>query len=175
MTLYYLAKRVRLDIVTSVLWRASRDLNPTEEDEKKLDRILEYLLHNIYQKVDIHFGDKVVLWVFVDASFGLYEEGRSVTGIVISLGSRKLWLGNQLSQSLEAYQIHCHEYCGHESALCLQGSTSALPSSTRTINDVLQVREVVILRSGIFFWHTTSKPNRSCWNTYLPQIWSPIS
>ena len=33
MTLHYLAKIVRLDILTAVSWRASRELNPTEEDE----------------------------------------------------------------------------------------------------------------------------------------------
>lgn len=40
MTLYYLAKRVRPDILTSVSYTASRVLNPTEEDESKLDKIL---------------------------------------------------------------------------------------------------------------------------------------
>ena len=47
MTLYHLAKRVRPDILTSVSCTASRVLNPTEEDERKLDKILAYLLYTI--------------------------------------------------------------------------------------------------------------------------------
>lgn len=44
MTLYYLAKRTRPEILTAISYCATRTLGPTEEDEKKLDRILSYLL-----------------------------------------------------------------------------------------------------------------------------------
>jgi Reverse transcriptase (RNA-dependent DNA polymerase) len=92
MTLYYLAKRVRPDIITSVSWCASRVLNPTEEDENKLDRILEFLLNTIDQKLILCIGDKVVLRAFVDASFGLYEDGKSVSGIVIMIGNAIIYV-----------------------------------------------------------------------------------
>lgn len=92
MTLYYLAKRVRPDILTSVSWCASRVLNPTQEDEKKLDRILEYLLNTIDQKLILRIGKDVVLRAFVDASFGLYEDGKSVTGVVIMIGNAIIYV-----------------------------------------------------------------------------------
>jgi hypothetical protein len=92
MTLYYLAKRVRPDIITTVAWCASRVLNPTEEDESKLDRILEYLLNIIDQKLVLCIGDKVALRVFADASFGLYEDGKTVTGIVIMIGNAIIYV-----------------------------------------------------------------------------------
>jgi hypothetical protein len=92
MTLYYLAKRVRPDILTSVTWCASRVLNPTKEDEKKLERILEYLLNTINQKLILRIGDKVVLRDFMDASLSLYEDGKSVTGIVIMIGNAIIYV-----------------------------------------------------------------------------------
>jgi hypothetical protein len=86
MTLQYLAKRVRPDIHTSVSWCASRVLNPTKGDENK-DRILQYLLNTINQKLILRIGNEMVLRAFVDASFGLYEDGKSVTGVVIMIGN----------------------------------------------------------------------------------------
>jgi hypothetical protein len=55
MSLYYLAKKVRPDILSSVSWCASRVLNLTEED----DRVLEYLLNTINKKLILRIGGKV--------------------------------------------------------------------------------------------------------------------
>ena len=92
MTLYYLAKRIRGDILTAVSYCATRVLHPTEEDERKLDRILSYLLNSPGQQLVLRIGDKVELRAHVDASFGLYEDGKSVTGIAISLGGATIYI-----------------------------------------------------------------------------------
>ena len=92
MTLYYLAKRIRGDILTAVSFCASRVQSPTTEDEQKLDRILSYLLKTQHQHLVLCIGEKLEIRAFVDASFGLYEDGKSVTGTVILLGNASIYV-----------------------------------------------------------------------------------
>jgi hypothetical protein len=45
MKLHYLAQRIRSDVLTAVSFAATRVLCPDEDDLKKLERILSYLLY----------------------------------------------------------------------------------------------------------------------------------
>jgi hypothetical protein len=92
MTLYYLAKRIRPEILTAISYCATRILGPTEEDEKKLDRILSYLLFTKSNKMILSIGPSLQLKVYVDSSFGLYEDGKSVTGVAIMLGDAVIYV-----------------------------------------------------------------------------------
>ena len=92
MTLHYLAKRTRSDILTAVSWCATRVLKPTEEDERKLDRILGYLLATKDQKLVLRIGPTCELRAYVDASFGLYPDGKSITGAVLMLGNAPIYV-----------------------------------------------------------------------------------
>ena len=82
MTLHYLAKRVRTDVLTAISWCASRVLKPTEEDERKLDRILGYLKATAERITTLRIGDKLRLRAYVDASYAVYQDAKSVSGIV---------------------------------------------------------------------------------------------
>ena len=75
MTLHYLAKRTRPDILTAVSFCATRVLSPTEEDAKKLNRILGFLLRTQHQQLILKIGNKLQLRAYVDASFGVYKDG----------------------------------------------------------------------------------------------------
>lgn len=92
MTLYYLAKRVKPEILTAISYCATRILGPTEEDESKLDRLLSYLLFSKARKMILRIGSDVALNSFVDSSFGLYEDGKSITGIAIRLGNATIYV-----------------------------------------------------------------------------------
>ena len=92
MILHYLAKRIRPDILTAVSYCATRVLSPTLEDEKKLDRILSYLLFTKDRKLLLRVGQDVQLVAYVDSSFGVYEDGKSVTGVVIMLGKATIYV-----------------------------------------------------------------------------------
>ena len=92
MTLHYLAKRTRPDILTAVSFCATRVLFPTEEDSKKLDRILGFLLSTQHQQLILEIGSKLQLRAYVDSSFGVYEDGKSVTGVVIMLGGATIYV-----------------------------------------------------------------------------------
>jgi hypothetical protein len=71
MTLYYLAKRRRPEILTAVSYCATKTLAPTVEDEKKLDKILLYLLFSKTKKMILRFGPDIILKAYVHASFGV--------------------------------------------------------------------------------------------------------
>ena len=92
MTLHYMAKRVRTDILTAVSWCASRVLSPTEEDERKLDRIMGYLKHTKNKNMVLRIGTETVLKAYVDASFAVYQDAKSVTGAVIMLGDAVIFV-----------------------------------------------------------------------------------
>ena len=92
MILHYLAKRTRPDILTAVSFCATRVLSPTEEYDKKLNRILGFLLRTQHQQLILKTGNKLQLRAYVDASFGVYKDGKSVTGIVLVLGDATIYV-----------------------------------------------------------------------------------
>jgi Reverse transcriptase (RNA-dependent DNA polymerase) len=129
MTLYYLAKRMRFDILTSVSFCTSQVLHPTEEDQRKLDRILSFLLYTRDQCLVLRIGEKIQLRAYVDSSFGIYRDAKSVSGVVIMLGNAPIYvksgkqkivtrssseaelvgISNSLSQILWSREFLCHQ------------------------------------------------------------------
>ena len=91
MTLHYYAKRVLPQILAAVSWCATRVLHPTEEDERKLDRILGYVLHTQNQTMILRVGDTCEVRAYVDASHAIYPDGKSVTGICILIGGAPIY------------------------------------------------------------------------------------
>lgn len=92
MTLHYLAKRTRADILTAVSFCATRVLSPTEDDHRKLQRILTYLNFTKDRNLVLRIGDAVKIHAYVDSSFGLYADGKSVTGVVIMIGDAPIFV-----------------------------------------------------------------------------------
>jgi hypothetical protein len=76
----------------SISFCATKALAPTEKDQTKLERILSFILYSRRQKMILRIGDKCALRAYVDASFGLYEDGKSVTGVAIMLGDATIYV-----------------------------------------------------------------------------------
>ena len=91
MTLHYLAKRVRPEILVAVSYCATRGIAPTENDMEKLQRILKYLQGTIDKKLVLCIGKAVTVTAYVDSSYGTYEDGKSVTGTVIFIGNAPVY------------------------------------------------------------------------------------
>ena len=91
-TLHYLAKRVRPDILTAVSWCASRVLNPTEEDESTWDRILCYLQATKENGTVLKILEKLELRAYVETSYAVYSDAKSVSGIVLMLGDAVIYV-----------------------------------------------------------------------------------
>lgn len=64
---HYLAKRNRFDILTVFSFcTTTRLLHPTDEDRRKLFRILGFLCHKLNQNLILRIGDEVQLRAYID-------------------------------------------------------------------------------------------------------------
>jgi hypothetical protein len=84
----YLAKRTRPDLLLAISFLTTRVTRATAEDKEKLDRVIGYLRKttnlNLILKCD---PDKAITVItYVDASYGVHSDGRSHTGMGITLG-----------------------------------------------------------------------------------------
>jgi hypothetical protein len=85
--LLYVAKRHRPDILLTISFLTSRVLNPTEEDQTKLQRLLYYMNHTKELELTLSYDPEVAVSAYIDASYGVHDDGKSHTGMVITLGS----------------------------------------------------------------------------------------
>ena len=84
--LLYLVKRVRPDGLTTVAFLSTRINAPTEQDWAKLTRLLKYINSTKDFGICLDADKDVCVLVYVDASYGVHADGKSHTGLVISLG-----------------------------------------------------------------------------------------
>jgi hypothetical protein len=127
MTLHDLAKRTRADLLMAVSKCATKVLIPTEEDWTKLMRILSYLLYSKDQQLVLRIGPTLELKAFVDASFGLYEDGKSITGVVIMLGNAPIYVKS-----------------GKQKILTRSSTEAELVGITDSMSQVLWTREYLL-------------------------------
>jgi len=84
--LLYLSKRARPDIMTVTSFLCTRVQYATQEDWKKLERVLGYLLATKEQCMVLRTGGSTQLKAYVNASFALHGDSKSHTGVAIFMG-----------------------------------------------------------------------------------------
>lgn len=83
--LLYLAKRARVDILLAVSVLCTRVTVPTDEDWVKLERVLKYL-NGTPDQVLVMKPTSLEVQGHIDAAFGCHGDGKSHTGMVITVG-----------------------------------------------------------------------------------------
>jgi hypothetical protein len=91
MSLMYLARLTRPDILLPVTYLATKSANPTSEDLKHAHRILHYLNGTRDKGIRINCTE-LQIYGSCDASFGTHIDGKSHTGYILSLGENKSYL-----------------------------------------------------------------------------------
>ena len=89
MRVAYLAKRVKPEISVAVSYMSTQVTKPNEDDLRKLDRAIRYVRDHLGSGITLIAageGKTVVVTAHIDASFGCHENGKSHTGVCISLG-----------------------------------------------------------------------------------------
>ena len=86
MTLMFLARFTRPDILVAVSFLASRSANPTEEDQKKLERVIKYLYGTRNKKITFT-KPNMILQAYADASHATHPDAKGHSGLILSLGS----------------------------------------------------------------------------------------
>jgi hypothetical protein len=84
--LLYLGKRGRPDILLPVQYLCTRVKQPTENDMRKLERVLGYLKLTNGMKRRVGKEPFKVVEAYIDAAFGGHADGKSQSGCVITLG-----------------------------------------------------------------------------------------
>ena len=82
----YIMKRARPDVELAVAFLSTRVKEPNESDWKKLKRVLCWLKGTLNETRFIGADNLYVLYTWIDAAFAVYENMRSQTGGVISMG-----------------------------------------------------------------------------------------
>jgi len=84
--LLYYNMRVKIGIATAVSFLCTRVTCATEEDLKKLGRVIGYIKYSRHMGMVLLGSGELVLKGYVDAAFGGHADGKSHTGMVIMLG-----------------------------------------------------------------------------------------
>ena len=86
MKLQYLAKRVKPECLTAVNFLSSRVQCCDSDDLAKLRRLLGYVLETKERGGCLRIGDAVDVRVYVDAAYGVHTDGRSQSGMYMTIG-----------------------------------------------------------------------------------------
>jgi hypothetical protein len=87
MSLMYLARMTRADILLPVTILSSRIKNPSMSDYKAACRILTYLSFTPKYGIEYTSNDGLMLKIYTDASHALHGDGKGHGGIIITLGT----------------------------------------------------------------------------------------
>ena len=134
--LLYLAKRTRVDILLAIAFLSTRVQSPNVEDAAKLERVLKYLNGTRDSVLVLSPSGEQALAGFIDASFGCHWDGKSHSGLVITLfgctvmcmsSKQKLVTRDSTEAELVALSdklmnvLRCYDF------LCAQGVKSEVP------------------------------------------------
>jgi hypothetical protein len=88
----YLAKRVRPDILLPVSFLSTRVHCCDVDDQRKLNRVLKYLNGTRTLGIVLRPDKNLQLDSYIDASYGVHADGKSHSGMVISLSAGPLFV-----------------------------------------------------------------------------------
>ena len=80
------SKRARLDIQVYVAFLCTRVKAPTEQDYKKLGKVISYLKEMVHLPLVVGADDSGRLTWNIDASFAVHPDCKSYTGACLTLG-----------------------------------------------------------------------------------------
>jgi hypothetical protein len=85
--LLYLGKRGRPDILLAVQFLCTRVQSPTDDDKRKFERVLGYLATTKSKTRVFDKSNFERVTTYIDASFGIHEDGKSQSGCLVMLGN----------------------------------------------------------------------------------------
>jgi len=100
MSIFYLALRVRKDILLAITVLSTRISDARQHDVKKLDKLFRFIFHTRKRGIVLRTrGTRVHL--SIDASFAIHPNGRSHSGVHLTLG------GDEHNEDGYGGPIHC--------------------------------------------------------------------
>ena len=91
----YLSKRGRPDIQQAVAFHCTRVNNPDKDDQKKLARLIRYLMVTISLSLILSMNNNGISEWWVDASFAIHDDMKSRTGATMSLWQATIYCASK--------------------------------------------------------------------------------
>ena len=82
----FLCKRPRQDLLPRIVFLSTRVQESTENDWKKLTRLVDYLKVTKDKVSSMSAADTQTIKWYVDSSFAVHKDMRSHTGAIMTLG-----------------------------------------------------------------------------------------
>jgi hypothetical protein len=110
-------KLARPDILTAVSFLCTKVQSATEEDMKKLLRVLGYLKSTVGKVLYLRAAGTVQVRAYVDAAYALHNDSRSHTGVIIFVGQTIAFVSSKKQKCMsksptEAELIGLSDYLG---------------------------------------------------------------
>ena len=137
MQLMYLAQRARPDLRATLAFLSTRVAEPTEEDWRKLSRLMKYLqsTKDLLLRLNCD-GSGIVKW-WIDASYAIHPNMRGHTGAVMSMGQGAA-LSMSSKQKLVARSSTESELIGvHDGLQLIMWSKQFMEAQGYPIKDVI--------------------------------------
>jgi len=144
--LLYLAKRVRPDLLLPISYLCTRVNSPSEDDNRKLTKVLEYLNTTKERGLKIICGNEVpTVECFVDASFSTHDDGKGHTGCVVMVNGCMVYASSRKQK------------------ICTKDSTEAeLVGVSDNVVKIESITELVKKMFGTMLKPTLYQDNQSC-------------
>ena len=84
--LLYLGKRVRPDILTAVSFLSKRVQSPTQQDFRKLEKVIKYVRQTAALGITLEASKSLCVLAYIDSSYAVHSDMKSHTGVVIGIG-----------------------------------------------------------------------------------------
>ena len=85
MSIMYLAKRSRPDLLMETVFAATKSSDPRRQDDMALMKLFEYI--NATRDLELVFiVNELQVFAYVDAGYAVHGDGKSHTGAIISMG-----------------------------------------------------------------------------------------
>ena len=117
--LLYIAKRTRGDVLLPVNFLATRVKNPTVDDLKKLNRVLQNLNETKSTEMTLSMDTEhgIVLQAYIDASYAVHSDFKSHSGVMFTIGTGPVYVSSTKQScvsksSTEAEIIAITDYVG---------------------------------------------------------------
>ena len=145
--LSYLAKRAKPECLTAVAYLATRVTRCTTGDVDKLKRVLKYVCDTKERGVTMRPGEMgICVRVFIDAAYGVHEDGKSHTGSCVVIG--------------DVGAVHCKS---SKQSIVTKSSTEAeLVALSDSANQGLYVRNFLIAQGYAMGPVVAYQDNTSC-------------
>ena len=86
-SILFLAKRSRPDLLLTVSFLSTRVNEPTDQDHRKLDKLLRYINSTKHFYLTIDAKNVHQPWISIDASYAAHHDKKGHTGVVEGLGT----------------------------------------------------------------------------------------